>query len=438
MRLLKLNTMLATAIAVTAMIFVACSSDDTIDERRTAGAIGFAPLLDRNTSGTRSTGTANVIGAETDDKFDGFYVWGYTMGDAVKSAKNSIYLYKQSTTAGGVPIQKADVSGGTGWGTASDNSNKYYGYLNAEDLKYWPQDKLEFVAIGPLSKVDDATNGSDISQLTNTSFTATRPTNSQYTFDYEATAGSNPDLTKHTDIVYATARQTGTVGNSTVSLAFKHALSKIKFQGYVGANQPGLTVIIKDITLCNVNTKGTATIEVTGDATNTLTWSPNTNGNYTLTKSTSPITLSANATVASDGATADLTDEILVIPQTHGVWQNGAIAAANTASSEKTYLKIDCVIYQVDGVPIVGTVVNSGEEVTSTGGTKYTCGSVYAHMVANPATESSLTWAAGTNYVYTLKFGVGKDENGNVISAPITFTVSSVAAWTNTTVNTNL
>ena len=185
-----------------------------------------------------------------------------------------------------------------------------------------------------------------------------------------------------------------------------------------------------------MNTKGRATIEVISDADNTLTWSPNTNGYYTLTKGANPITLSANDAVASEGETADLTDEILVIPQTHVVWQNGTIDAANTAS--RAYLKIDCVIYQVDGVPIVGNVVASDEEFTSTGGTKYTYGSVYAHMVADPSTESSLTWAAGTNYVYTLKFGVGKDENGNVISAPITFTVSSVAAWTNTTVNTNL
>lgn len=148
---MKLNTMLVTAIAVTAMIFVACSSDDTIDERRTAGAIGFGMLLDNSKTTNTSTGTRAASGTAVMDNtsFQNFRVWAYdaqVLGSASNSISNGGAMYMGTTDAAGVLIKSSasNSSGGYQFGQKTAY-NVYWGYDDVADVKYWPKNYLQFL-----------------------------------------------------------------------------------------------------------------------------------------------------------------------------------------------------------------------------------------------------------------------------------------------------
>lgn len=434
--MMKLNSISLVLLAVLSTLVVSCSQDETVDERLTNGAIGFAPLLNHNTA-SRPTQTrgAKIIDGNTDadSDFDGFYVWAYTTDDAQYGTKNEMYMGTSGTY--GVPIKKASsTDSNKGW-TPEDKKTTggYYGYVNENDLKYWPKDKLEFLAIAPLC---NSSNPTGITNVGFTSIPATRPTTGGYSITYTAEADDGntaANIDNHTDIMYATKRMQGTVGNSTVTLNFKHALAKLKFTGQVVANQPGMQVLIKSVTLHNLKTKGTCVITAT-DNDATMDWPTaqlNTYGDYTLlppaaaTNATCDekiVTLSANNTVTSAGTQVALSEEFLIIPQTTTAWttiKTNPKAISSISSNSESYLEIKCAIYQVAGVPIVGTYSNS----------KYTTESVYVPLGG--------TWEAGKFYTYNLQFGVGYNAAGKVISEPITFSVN-VGSWTSTSEDVSL
>lgn len=412
-------------ILAAATFVTACSQDETVDERLTNGAIGFAPLLNHNTSSnTAKTRSAKIVSGETADAFNGFYVWAYTTTGGSGTDNAQYMSHDYSGTNWGTPILKAATAGsGNGW--KQDDTGIYYGYKYETDLRYWPKQELEFFALGPLNISGDDPQGS----ITNLTFTTptTRPTDNKYSFTYTAEAdigSTKANLDKQTDILYATARQTGTVGNSTVNMNFNHALAKVQFKGQVAANQPGMKVLVESVKLCNLKTTGTCTVTINNATTNTIAWSgQTTDGNYTLTPpsavegsaTTNTVTLSANSTVTSPGTQVDLSDEFLIIPQTTTAWTtNKTTAVSLPAAGGNSYLAVQCAIYQVDGVPIVGTY----------SGSKYTTETVYVPLGG--------TWEKGHSYVYNLQFGVGYDAAGKVISEPITFSVT-VSTWGTTT-----
>lgn len=440
---------------------LSCSADETTEERLTSGAIGFSPLINHSASGkstTRSSGTASIItDGVASAVFNGFYVWGYIMSSDNSARQNVAYLYRDGEleTANGVPIAKAPSGSdfiGTGWGPAQDSYR--YGYVTQNDLKYWPREQMEFFALGPIGNeaqsiyAEGHTN--DVSNLS-TALPTARPTDSKYSFTYKAEADNGAtaaDLSKHVDIVYATKRQTGRIGSSNVDLSFKHALSQVLFKGVVAAGQPGLTVLIKSVKLCNVNTQAIFTVTIPGTgtgegqnedgSTNTMTLTndadnaivSSVNGSYTLTPPENAtfieLTSGADATI---GDAKNLTNPILLIPQIHNAWKTGTKATADTGGSETTYLAIECAIFQVAGVPIVGQAHSeSADGRIQSGSYYYSTETVYAKLVSGDAT--TITWHPGYSYVYNLNFGVGLNESGNPISTPITFTVTSVAGWT--------
>ena len=440
--------MLVSAIAAVALTIVACSQDDTIDERRTNGTIGFSSLLDHSNvanmqSQTRAASGTVVMNGTT---FENFYVWAYdtqVLGTASNSISNGGAMYMGNEDAAEVLIKSSasNTSGGYQFG-GKTTDNVYWGYDRVEDVKYWPKNYLQFFAIGPSSN-----------NITAYSMPATY--SGTNTFTYTA---DNSDLTKHKDIIVAAKRQAGSIGNTQVDLSFNHALSQVIFLGKVKANQPNLNVRIYSLSIINVNKKGTFTVPL--DATGSLNALAQTDWTKDATTAKSSyiikpndgatpnyIELTANSTdVTADGTVASLMngsttvadldkDPLFMIPQTVAAWDystnyndatnaivgggNNATGQADDSNQAGAYLKVNCAIWQIDGVPIVGSYTSS----------TYTGEDVYVPLAVN--------WDPGKKYVYTLEFGVGRNKFGVPLGLPITFS-ASVSAWTTSTSTINM
>lgn len=434
----------ATVAAATLPTFTSCSQDESIDERLSSGAIAFNMVLDHSNAQNRPTGTRAASGTVVMDNssFTNFRVWAYdaqSLGTGDNNISPGGAMYMGSTNAAGVLIKRSDnnTTGGYQFGTQT-SAGKYWGYDQVSDVKYWPKNYLQFFAIGP--------DGID-----NITYSMPATYNGTNSFTYTADAS---DLTKHKDIIVAAKRQAGSIGNHNVDLTFKHALSQVIFLGKVGPNQPNLHVRIYSVSLCNVNKTGTFTIPLgtNGDLsslTRTNWGTPSSPSAYTIqpknVETPNYIELTANNNATQDGTTVSLMnggssdeykakDPLFLIPQAVTAWNyssnynDGAIVGEGTNATGQAddtnqtgaYLKINCAIYQVDGVPIVGSYSES----------KYTGEDVYVPLDVN--------WNPGTKYIYTLNFGIGRNKYGVPLGAPITFSVSSVESWTDSSQNVSL
>lgn len=427
----------ATVAAATLPTFTSCSQDESVDERLSSGAIAFNMVLDHSNAQNRPTGTRAASGTVVMDNssFTNFRVWAYdaqSLGTGENTITNGGAMYMGNTDAAGVLIKRSDSNtegSSAGYKFGNVSQGKYWGYDQLADVKYWPKNYLQFLAIGP--------NGID-----NITYSMPATYNGTNSFTYTADASN---LTKHKDIIVAAKRQAGSIGNHNVDLTFKHALSQVIFRGKVGPNQPDLHVRIYSVSVCNVKTTGTFTfpLETYGDL-STLARShwgtlltPST---YTIQpkngETPNYIELTANSDATQDGTTVSLMngggsdeyekDPLFLIPQTVTAWNyssnynDGAIVGEGTNATGQAddtnqtgaYLKINCAIYQVAGVPIVGSYSES----------KYTGEDVYVPLDVN--------WDPGKKYIYTLNFGIGRNKYGVPLGAPITFSVSSVESWT--------
>lgn len=261
-----------------------------------------------------------------------------------------------------------------------------WNYKTATDMVYWPTaagKTLDFYAITPSENAAYQFNGSNL--------TYTVPT----------------DNAAQVDLMLAQANgQTKTTNAGKVALAFKHKLSQIVFKGIT--NNSRLSVEVKSITIKNV--RNSITLAMGGNGAGT----PGSNfANYA-------VGLASPKTVANTSTSIDLTDAtgaLLLVPQTLTPWTVPS-ATSSADGKHETYLDIECKI----------------TSATSTG-VSYLVGSAssYGHSYVPLGGD----WQEGKRYVYTLQFGVGKDENGNDISSPITFTVS-VNDWAETPTNVTL
>lgn len=430
--------------AATLPTFTSCSQDESIDERLSSGAIAFNMVLDHSNAQNRPTGTRAASGTKVMDNnsFTNFRVWAYdaqVLGTVTEgnTISNGGAMYMGSTNAAGVLIKRSDnnTTGTNGYQFGTQTSaGKYWGYDEVSDVKYWPKNYLQFFAIGP--------NGID-----NITYSMPATYSGTNTFTYTADASA---LSNHKDIIVAAKRQAGSIGRHNVDLTFKHALSQVIFLGKVVANQPKLNVRIYSVSLCNVNKTATFTfpLETNGDLSSLAqtNWgTPSVSSTYIIQpksgETTNYIELTANEDATQDGTTVSLMnggsslenngsflndDPLFLIPQTVSKWDystnyddgNNAIVNEGTNDTGKAdgsqtgaYLKINCAIYQVAGVPIVG----------SYSGDSYTGEDVYVPLDVN--------WNPGTKYVYTLNFGIGRNVYGVPLGAPITFSVSSVTDW---------
>ena len=344
--------------AIFGALLMGCSDEEIANvETSSRNAIGFNVLS--NAAETRATPTTPSNLTSTD-----FDVFAFT-------ADGTAFMGKVDTEYGhdGVNIVYKD--------------NKW-DYKNANDLRYWPSEALDFYAFNPGTVSEDMLafyrwEASGTSQKIS------------YTCIDEYGAGTHANY----DVMYAIAKdQTKDSNNGKVKFKFKHILSQVVFKAKT--QYANMRVDIRDIKIHNIRFSGVFTLPAAADGTGS--WSspdltfPHA---FTVVKDKS-ITVEGNTT-ATDISTSS---PMLNIPQTLTAW---TVSAPNKSKLEadnakQCYLEISCKIRQ-SGAYLLG----SASEYKT----------IYVPF--------GDTWVAGKRHIYTLIFGGGYDDQGEAVLNPIRF-----------------
>lgn len=344
--------------AIFGALLMGCSDEEIANvETSSRNAIGFNVLS--NAAETRATPTTPSNLTSTD-----FDVFAFT-------ADGTAFMGKADTEYGhdGVNIVYKD--------------NKW-DYKNANDLRYWPSEALDFYAFNPGTVSDDMSafyrwEASGTSQKIS------------YTCIDEYGAGTHANY----DVMYAIAKgQTKATNNGVVKFKFKHILSQVVFKAKT--QYANMRVDIRDIKIHNIRFSGVFTLPAAADGTGS--WSspdltfPHA---FTVVKDKS-ITVEGNTT-ATDISTSS---PMLNIPQELTAWTvSGASKTKKGADDAKQcYLEISCKIRQ-SGVYLLG----SASEYKT----------IYVPF--------GDTWGAGKRHIYTLIFGGGYNDQGEAVLNPIQF-----------------
>ena len=353
---MKKNTVMLWAIF--GALLMGCSDEEIANvETSSRNAIGFNVLS--NAAETRATPTTPSNLTSTD-----FDVFAFT-------ADGTAFMGKVDTEYGhdGVNIVYKD--------------NKW-DYKNANDLRYWPSEALDFYAFNP------GTVSEDMSAFYRWEASGTSQKIS-YTCIDEYGAGTHANY----DVMYAIAKgQTKATNNGVVKFKFKHILSQVVFKAKT--QYANMRVDIRDIKIHNIRFSGVFTLPAAADGTGS--WSspdltfPHA---FTVVKDKS-ITVEGNTT-ATDISTST---PMLNIPQELTAW---TVSAPNKSKLEadnakQCYLEITCKIRQ-SGVYLLG----SASEYKT----------IYVPF--------GDTWGAGKRHIYTLIFGGGYTDQGEAVLNPIQF-----------------
>ena len=344
--------------AIFGALLMGCSDEEIANvETSSRNAIGFNVLS--NAAETRATPTTPSNLTSTD-----FDVFAFT-------ADGTAFMGKADTEFGhdGVNIVYKD--------------NKW-DYKNANDLRYWPSEALDFYAFNP------GTVSEDMSAFYRWEASGTSQKIS-YTCIDEYGAGTHANY----DVMYAIAKgQTKATNNGVVKFKFKHILSQVVFKAKT--QYANMRVDIRDIKIHNIRFSGVFTLPAAADGTGS--WSspdltfPHA---FTVVKDKS-ITVEGNTT-ATDISTSS---PMLNIPQELTAW---TVSAPNKSKLEadnakQCYLEISCKIRQ-SGVYLLG----SASEYKT----------IYVPF--------GDTWVAGKRHIYTLIFGGGYTDQGEAVLNPIQF-----------------
>ena len=344
--------------AIFGALLMGCSDEEIANvETSSRNAIGFNVLS--NAAETRATPTTPSNLTSTD-----FDVFAFT-------ADGTAFMGKADTEFGhdGVNIVYKD--------------NKW-DYKNANDLRYWPSEALDFYAFNP------GTVSEDMSAFYRWEASGTSQKIS-YTCIDEYGAGTHANY----DVMYAIAKgQTKATNNGVVKFKFKHILSQVVFKAKT--QYANMRVDIRDIKIHNIRFSGVFTLPAAADGTGS--WSspdltfPHA---FTVVKDKS-ITVEGNTT-ATDISTSS---PMLNIPQELTAWTvSGASKTKKGADDAKQcYLEIACKIRQ-SGAYLLG----SASEYKT----------IYVPF--------GDTWEQGKRHIYTLIFGGGYDDQGEAVLNPIQF-----------------
>ena len=344
--------------AIFGALLMGCSDEEIANvETSSRNAIGFNVLS--NAAETRATPTTPSNLTSTD-----FDVFAFT-------ADGTAFMGKVDTEYGhdGVNIVYKD--------------NKW-DYKNANDLRYWPSEALDFYAFNPGTVSEDMLafyrwEASGTSQKIS------------YTCIDEYGAGTHANY----DVMYAIAKdQTKDSNNGKVKFKFKHILSQVVFKAKT--QYANMRVDIRDIKIHNIRFSGVFTLPAAADGTGS--WSsPDLTFPHAFT-----VVKNANITVNSNTAATDISTNtpMLNIPQTLTAW---TVSAPNKSKLEadnakQCYLEISCKIRQ-SGAYLLG----SASEYKT----------IYVPF--------GDTWEQGKRYIYTLIFGGGYDDQGEAVLNPIRF-----------------
>ena len=344
--------------AIFGALLMGCSDEEIANvETSSRNAIGFNVLS--NAAETRATPTTPSNLTKTD-----FDVFAFTAG-------GTAFMGKVDTDFGhdGVKIV---------------HKNGKWDYDDANDLRYWPSEALDFYAFNPGTVSED--------MLTNYMWEASGTVQRiSYTCIDEYGAGTHANY----DVMYAIAKgQTKATNNGVVKFNFKHILSQVVFKAKT--QYDNMQVDIKEIKIHNIKFAGVFTLPATADGTGS--WSsPDLKSPLAFT-----VVKNANITVNSNTAATDISTNtpMLNIPQTLTAW---TVSAPNKSTLEadnakQCYLEISCKIRQ-SGAYLLG----SASEYKT----------IYVPF--------GDTWVAGKRHIYTLIFGGGYDNQGEAVLNPIRF-----------------
>lgn len=399
---------LAAMAAVFGMSFTACSNNDDVDNVGGNKVADFPTRVAFNAYLDGATATRAYDASLTDIQTDGMSVWAFdaTKETAISSAAD---FFMGGPTAGLAHT----------W----DGTNNWY---KAAADYFWPEYNLNFVALTPQSGGGIGTIG--ISQaaadLTDPeSPVLAKPVMTMFVdvpLTTESAGVYGSDTQK--DIMIASIENQAPLTSGSAALTFKHALSQLVFKGVIDHETTIHKAVVKSIKLVNVASDGTITYTAATDA-----FSAAINGDgdgqtkqYAANIVNSTVTKLDNNTdgpessvladaISGQADNADGRDyQLMILPQTSvtctGVTNNVNVSQ-KTAPTAGTYFVVNADLY-ANG-DNVNKVISSDTNV-------------YIPL-------ESTTWAPGTKYTYTLKFG----DN---LMHPITFE-ASIADWTDAAKN---
>ena len=346
--------------AIFGALLMGCSDEEIANvETSSRNAIGFNVLS--NAAETRATPTTPSNLTSTD-----FDVFAFT-------ADGTAFMGKVDTDFehDGVKIVYKDGK---------------WDYDDANDLRYWPSEALDFYAFNPGTVSED--------MMVFYSWEATKDVQKiSYTCMDEYGSGTTH---ANYDVMYAMAKgQTKDMNNGIVKFNFKHILSQVVFKAKT--QYDNMQVDIDMIKIHNFKFAGAFTLPAAADGTGS--WSSSDLAfphAFTVVKN-------ANITVNSNTEATDITTNtpMLNIPQELTAWKVSETATKSKLEADNAkqcYLEIACKIRQ-SGAYLLG----SASEYKT----------IYVPF--------GDTWVAGKRHIYTLIFGGGYDDQGEAVLNPIRF-----------------
>lgn len=382
------------------------SEDGFVDK---TNAISFSAYPTRTRAVTGDVANDNIIK-------DNFGVVGYS--------KNSIYLYKNTNQA----VEQK-------WVANAENPNGgTWEYADLGDLKFWPNNAMDFYAYFPFS--DGAT------------FTAKNSDENNPTVDVMSIA-----TTCTHDVLFAYA---GNQNKTTrVPLTFHHAFAKIKgltieMPANGTLNKSKCQIEVKGVEFINTSTEGTIKVNNTGVASYEVA-TPNvtltddlshlTSSPVTVNSTTTTGTLIDNKDTESDGYffATNTTEVKNVVGTKKTMWdgQKTSLESGTITGKGLVCLKLTCKVWN-------GEDDNKYYYVGSDGTEDSNYGEIYIPLkgtgTINETTEQVATFDAGKRYIYNIvmKDNVGYTDAGDPILTPILFNVASVDKWGDVTVTITL
>ena len=310
-----------------------------------------------------------------------------TTPDNLTSTDFDVFAF---TTDGTAFMGKVDTEFGHD-GVKIVYKNGKWDYDDANDLRYWPTEALDFYAFNPGTVSED--------MIVFYSWEATKDVQKiSYTCMDEYGSGTTH---ANYDVMYAMAKgQTKDMNNGIVKFNFKHILSQVVFKAKT--EYANMQVDIKEIKIYNVKIAGVFTLPAAADGTGS--WSDlddlpsGVSDLYNLT-----VVQNANITVNGNATVADITTNTPMLnrPQTLTAWNVSETATKTTTQANEAkqcYLSISCTIRQ-NGVYLLGSADSYGTIYVPFGD----------------------TWGAGKRHIYTLIFGGGYTDQGEAVLNPIQF-----------------
>ena len=320
-----------------------------------------------------------------------------TTPDNLTSTDFDVFAF---TTDGTAFMGKVDTDFGHD-GVKIVYKNGKWDYDDANDLRYWPSEALDFYAFNP------GTVSEDMSAFYRWEASGTSQKIS-YTCIDEYGAGTHANY----DVMYAMAKgQTKDMNNGIVKFNFKHILSQVVFKAKT--QYDNMQVDIDVIKIHNFKFAGAFTLPAAADGTGS--WSspdltfPHA---FTVVKDKS-ITVEGNTT-ATDISTSS---PMLNIPQELTAWKVSETATKSKLEADNAkqcYLEIACKIRQ-SGAYLLG----SASEYKT----------IYVPF--------GDTWEQGKRHIYTLIFGGGYDDQGEAVLNPIQFDAETTE-WVDANSNVNV